>query len=203
MRPTSRCISRTSLLFWAVPRRLGIRGAVVAAFLFALHPVNVQSVAWIAERKNLVAMLFFLLSIYWFIGVGSALSPTRWATSPADRRVASAFARLQRIPARGAPPPIASASSPSSSPCSARAPSPCCPLILVGISSTPARSSAKDALRLAPFFVVGGILAWLNVWFQGYHLHGGDPHRQRAECLLGSRSRGSILPRQSAAAARI
>ncbi len=52
------------VLFWVLWRATGrmYRSAVVA-MLFALHPVNVQSVAWVAERKNLLSMLFFLLAL--------------------------------------------------------------------------------------------------------------------------------------------
>jgi protein O-mannosyl-transferase len=52
------------LLFWVLLQATGYAGrsAMVAA-LFALHPINVESVVWISEGKNLLSMLFFLLAL--------------------------------------------------------------------------------------------------------------------------------------------
>ncbi len=52
------------LLFWLLERATGARWrSAMVASLFALHPLNVESVAWVAERKNLLCTLFFLLAL--------------------------------------------------------------------------------------------------------------------------------------------
>ncbi len=52
------------LLFWVLWRATGYAGrSLMVAALFALHPLNVESVAWLAERKTMVSMVFFLLAL--------------------------------------------------------------------------------------------------------------------------------------------
>jgi tetratricopeptide (TPR) repeat protein len=41
--------------------------ALPAALLFLCHPLQVESVAWVSQRKSVLAMLFFLLSFFWYL----------------------------------------------------------------------------------------------------------------------------------------
>ena len=57
----------SAVLLWQGLRSLRVQGAWLGAALWALHPVTVESVAWVTEMKNTESGLFFLLSILFFV----------------------------------------------------------------------------------------------------------------------------------------
>jgi protein O-mannosyl-transferase len=59
-----------ALLLWLLLQKLDVKPAFFVSLVFALHPVHLESVAWITERKNTLAGFFFLSGLlayrYWF-----------------------------------------------------------------------------------------------------------------------------------------
>jgi tetratricopeptide (TPR) repeat protein len=56
-----------AVMLWRILRRLNVAGAWAAAVVFAVHPLQVESVAWATERKNVLSGLLYFLSLWAYL----------------------------------------------------------------------------------------------------------------------------------------
>jgi tetratricopeptide (TPR) repeat protein len=169
-----------ALILWVILRRLHITGAYWAALLFALHPVNVQSVAWIAEQKNTLSMLFFLASVYCFLrtswleraNLEDLLRPSPPSFSFSGGRwywLSFAFFLLAML-SKGSVAIL--------------------PLVLLGLIAWRRRLRIVDFIQNAPFFGVALAFTIININFQSHGLSAPIRTADVSERLLGA---GAII----------
>ena len=66
------------LLLWRLLAKLAVPGALAIAAVFAVHPVHVESVAWIIERKDVLSALFYLGAVLAWVRFTEAPHPGRY-----------------------------------------------------------------------------------------------------------------------------
>jgi tetratricopeptide (TPR) repeat protein len=187
-----------ALLIWIILRKLSIPGAFLTAMIFALHPVNVQSVAWISQRKNMMAMLFFLLSILWYLKAAmhtaiAGMTPARLHGGPWERENSPLATRNSQLAACHCP--LYTVHCPLFYWLSlaafvlamlSKASVAVLPVLLLGIAWWLRPLTKRDLAAIAPFFAIAIALTVVNVWFQ---THGMDVAYRTAsftERLLGA-----------------
>jgi Flp pilus assembly protein TadD len=143
-----------AILLWRALVRLGIPGAWLAAAIFALHPVEVESVAWITERKNVLSAVFYFAAALAYLRFEELYD----AKDPGARRwylyVASLLLFVLALLSK-----TVACSLPAA-------------LLLVRWWKS-GRLKRQDVLPLVPFFIVGLGLGLLTAWL--------EKHQVRAE----------------------
>ena len=152
----------SAVLLWRVLKRLSIPGAALAAAFFAVHPVNAESVAWIAERKNTLAMVFYLVSLLLYLQSedaqeariedgGSKMAP---APSSILYDVPSSLLYCLSVLSFA----LALLSKTAVAPL---------PLVLLGLAWwRRGRVELRDLVRSVPFFALAAATALACLWFQ-------------------------------------
>ena len=136
-----------AFLFYLLLEQLGVPGAILAAFAFALHPVCVESVAWVTERKNVLSTLFYLSSAILFLRAydvenGGLRLPRRWGRYLASLAL---FALALFSKTVTCTLPVA---------------------ILVVLWWKRGRLFARDLLYVSPMLAMGGALGAMTVWME-------------------------------------
>jgi tetratricopeptide (TPR) repeat protein len=134
-----------ALLVWLVLARLKVPGAWLAAAIFALHPVQVESVAWITERKNVLMGFFFLLTLLAWVAFVNGRTRRPW--------LFYGLALILYLLALSA----------KTTACTL----PAGLFLILWLQKKPI--SLKRIFQIIPFFVLGIAMGVLAMWWERYH----------------------------------
>ena len=154
-----------AVLVWIILQRLKIPGAWMAGLVFAIHPVNVATAAWISEQKNTQSMLFYELAILSYLKFDEQ---NRW-----HWYVFSLAAFLLALLSKTAVVML--------------------PAVLLGcVWWTRGQVRWRDFLRAVPFCILSAGLGLVTVWFQYHRVMGGHP--VRTEGFAGRLAAAGCVP---------
>jgi tetratricopeptide (TPR) repeat protein len=139
------------IILWQVLLLLSIPGAWLVAAIFAVHPVHVESVAWITERKNVLSGVFYLSAMLVYLHFALD-APDRIGHGRPLRRYAAActlflLALLSKT---------VTASLPAA--------------LLLLIAWKRGRVRSRDVWLLLPLFVAGATMGVVTVWLERHHV---------------------------------
>ena len=150
----------SALLLWRLLGWLRLPGAFMAAALFALHPMCVESVAWVTERKNALSLLLSLLSLHAYLGWLEARTAAR---EPKKKRKSRPETPLHRRPAALYAAAIAAFTLALLTKTTA---SVVPAVLLVLIWWQKGRLEGADVRPLVPFLAIGAALALHTAWLE-------------------------------------
>ncbi len=128
-----------AVLLWLLLSRLGIAGAWLAALIFAVHPVNVATVAWISEQKNTLSLALSTVAALLYLRFDET---RRWPTYAASL-VTFLLAALSKSAVVMLP-----------------------AVLLACVWWRRGRLQRRGLLCLTPFFALSLALGLVTVWFQ-------------------------------------
>jgi tetratricopeptide (TPR) repeat protein len=139
-----------ALLLWRLLARLNVPGALLAAGIFALHPVQAESVAWITERKNLLMGFFFLLALIAWIAFVDERTRQRWRF----HTLALVFYSLALFSKATA--------------CTL----PAALVLVLWLQKKPV--NRERLIQISPFVLLGLLMGLLVRWWEHYQTHGAE-----------------------------